>query len=455
MKKLFFFLLLLGGAAGGGYWWWQEQQHLKQAGPRRPVTAKLDMGDVTEKVSATGKVAPKEKILVSTDVPLGIVTQLNPDAEPGKVIKAGTWLVKLDDAIAVAKLKEAEAAMDTAKAARDAAVAKKEAALVGVDLAKIRSEAAKSEFDKQISILGPNAPPGQVKAAQDKLKEAAQGIKFAESEVSAAEAAIKTAEANMLRAQTGITLAKKGVDMMTIVAPRDGIVLEKKVLFGQPVSPQNSPLFIMMPTGDDWEVYALVSESDIGKVQKDQNVEFRAEAYAGKNVRYRGKVLKKDLMPTQLASSTPIGLGLVGPTNFGITVTVAHDATLDKDFPLLAGMTANVDVMVNSVKNVLRLPKSVTQYQPAAISKEDRDRIDAAAQEQWQPIWVWTKADKAELVFIKTGVDDGSYVEVKEVQTGPNVPTLQPGVEVVVEDPPQEEKSGGLFGGKPLNIPIR
>jgi multidrug efflux pump subunit AcrA (membrane-fusion protein) len=247
---------------------------------------------------------------------------------------------------------------------------------------------------------------------------------------------------------------------MTINAPRDGVVLEKKVLVGQLVSPQNSPLFIMMPQGNDWEIYALVSESDVAKVQKDQTVEFTAEAYAGKNVRYRGKVLKKDLTPTQLSTgAAAIGLGLSGPTNFGVTISVIHEPGLDKDFPLISGMTANVDVLVNSVKDKLRVPKAATQYQPANISPEDKERMDAGAREQWQAIWVWTAAQKTELVLIKTGVDDGSYLEVKEVQSGSNVPQLQPGVEVVIEDPPPEPTGSGFpfFGGgnKPINIPIR
>ena len=455
MKSFLGFLVLLAVIGGGGYWWWEKQQEHKVSAPRKPIVGKLDRGDVTEKVSATGKVAPREKILVSTDVPLGIITEINPQAEPGKFIKAGTWLLRLKDTIEQARLKEAESALKAANAARDAAAAKKTVAEVGVALAKDKHEAAKKELNKAIVVGGDNITKAIRDAAEAVVTATAEGIHLAESDLAAAEAAIKAADANVYRAQSGVDLAQKGVEMMTILAKQDGVILDRRVFAGQPVSPQQSPLFIMMPSANDWEIYALVSEGDIARVQKGQSAEFTADAYSGKNVKFKAAVLKKDFVPTQLPTQSPIGIGIGGgPTNYGVTLSVTPDPRMDKDMPLLAGMTANVDVLVNSVKNALRIPKAATQYQPANLSKEEHDKIDSLSKDGWQPIWVWSGGQRAELVFIKTGVDDGSYVEVKEQLQASGQQALQPGLEVIIEEPPPEEKSGGLFGGgKAIPLP--
>lgn len=454
MKKFFLFLFLMAGVGGGGYWWWLQQQ--KPTEPAKPIVARLDQGEVIEKVSATGKVAPREKVLVSSDVPFGIAVQVNPDAEQGKFISQGTWLIKLDDKRPVAGLKEAEAALDTARAARQAAEATKKKAQVGVEVANLRLTAARSEFDRQVKLVQENAPPGKIKAFEDQLKEAAEGVNYAETQVAEAEAGIKTAEANVKRAEAGVALAKVAVDMMTLVAPRDGLILEKRVLVGQPITPQNSPLFILTPTPNDWEIYALVSEQDIARVVEGQAVEFTVDAYNSKNIKFKGRILKKDRVPTQLPNAGGFGLGLTGPTNYGVTISVIHDPQLDSQFPLLAGMTANVDVQVNQAKDALRVPNTALQYRPANLPREVQEEIDKKAQQGWQPIWVYSGGIAGQMRYVKTGVNDGTYTEIKEVEAGTGAP-LKPGTEVVIEDPLPEKPAGlGLFGDeKPLDIPIR
>lgn len=278
MKKLFFFLLLLGAGAGGYYYWHEQRKQIKPLEPRRE---RVDRGDVLEKVSAQGKVTPTGIVIVSSDVPLGVIVEINPNAEINKRVNKNDWLIKLDDALAQARLKEAESALNAAKASVLVAIAKKESAIIGVTFARDKANASEKELDRQKSLLGDNIAPGKLDAFEAMIKASREGVRLAEAEVSVADAAIQAAESTVFKAQAGIDLAKKGLEMMTIRAPETAMILDKsdKVLVGGLVAPQNAPLFVLYPDSANWEVRALVGESDIAKVTEGMTGSFTVDAY--------------------------------------------------------------------------------------------------------------------------------------------------------------------------------
>ncbi len=452
MKKLFFFLLLLGAGAGGYYYWHEQRKQIKPLEPRRE---RVDRGDVLEKVSAQGKVTPTGIVIVSSDVPLGVIVEINPNAEINKRVNKNDWLIKLDDALAQARLKEAESALNAAKASVLVAIAKKESAIIGVTFARDKANASEKELDRQKSLLGDNIAPGKLDAFEAMIKASREGVRLAEAEVSVADAAIQAAESTVFKAQAGIDLAKKGLEMMTIRAPETAMILDKsdKVLVGGLVAPQNAPLFVLYPDSANWEVRALVGESDIAKVTEGMTGSFTVDAYMTDHMVYKARVKRVGNFPVQLQKSGEMAsMGITGPTYYPVIIDVllSENGSRDQLHPLKSGMSANVDLVYKEVKNALRIPNDAFLYRPDKVPQEHNDEIERRSLEAWKPIWVWYGGQQ-HLCFVQVGPTDGSRTVCVNFLSMTEGLKLDVGTEVVVEGPPPEDK--GLFGGKVLSLP--
>lgn len=452
MKKFLFFLILLGAGAGGYYYWHEQQKQIKPAEPKRE---RVDKGDVVEKVSAQGKVAPIGVVIVSSDVPLGVIVAINEKAEINKRVTKNDWLIRLDDAMAKARLQEADSAMSAAKANVLLAMAKKESAIIGVTFARDKAIASEKELERQKSLLGDNIAPGKLDAFEAMIKAAREGVRLAESEVAVADAAIKAAEAMVLKAQAGIDLANKGVEMMTIRAPETATILDKseKVLVGGLVAPQNGPLFMLYPDTATWEIRALVGEGDIAKVKEGMTGSFTVDAYSSDHMVYKAKVKRIGNMPMQLQKSGELAaMGITGPTYYPVIIDVIMtESSLRNDqHPLKSGMSANVDLVYKEVKNALRMPNAAFDYRPDKVPPEHNEEIDHRLLDGWKPIWVW-HGGQQHLCFVKTGPTDGSRTVIEKFESMTEGLKLDVGTEVVIEGPPPQEK--GLFSGKVISLP--
>ena len=84
--------------------------------------------------------------------------------------------------------------------------------------------------------------------------------------------------------------AKVNLDYATITSPIDGVVLNRAVEEGQTVAASfNTPtLFTIVNDLTQMEVQTSVDEADIGKVNRNQRVEFTVDAYP--DMKFTGKV---------------------------------------------------------------------------------------------------------------------------------------------------------------------
>jgi HlyD family secretion protein len=162
-------------------------------------------------------------------------------------------------------------------------------------------------------------------------------------------AAIQSAQARIQELQAKLNLARQQLSRTEVRADVPGIVVYKDVFFGsEQRKPQvgdqvwaNQPLLIL-PDISRMVVETRVRETDIHKVEKNQNVRVRVEAYP--DLRLSGKVSLVGTLAQEEKERR-------GTKFFGVTIQI------DESEPRLRpGMTARVEIEVEEYSRALFVP---------------------------------------------------------------------------------------------------
>jgi HlyD family secretion protein len=338
-------------------------------------TATVDRGDVVVRVTASGTVAARRTVLVSSQVS-GRLKELHADYN-GLVTK-GDLLARIDPQPFEAAVAQAQASSAAARA----------------NLTKARAKVADLErqSERRRVLL-------ERKLIAEEEWEAGQ----AELEIARAEAS--AAEAGLAQAKAALDQARFNLSNTAIRSPIDGIVVSRDVDVGQTVaaSLQAPTLFTIAEDLKLMEVQAHVSESDVGRIADGMAATFTVDAWPGE--RMDGKVRQ-----VRNAATTTQNV-------------VTYDVILDVENPelrLRPGMTANVTFVVSERRDVLRVPNAALRFRPAgaaaaagatgsgasarggAAAAADRKVVHAVAAGQLRP------------VPVRVGVTDGSHTELVE-----------------------------------------
>jgi HlyD family secretion protein len=290
-------------AAGGAGWKWYSDR--PKDGAVDYKTATVTLGDVVQSVTANGSLTPVRLVEVGSQIS-GVITSIRADFN--SIVKSNDVVAQIDPATYERALVQAEA--DQANA---------EAAL----------EMAQLNYDRSQSMLGSSLIS---KSEFDQMRVA----------LSQAKAVLKTRQANTER-------AKVDLSRTTIYAPMDGVVISRKVEAGQTVAAaMNAPtLFIIANDLTKMQIQAAVSEADVGGLEEGQDVEFKVDAFLGRQ--FRGKVKQVRYEPT---------------TNQNVVTYTTVVAVDNKDMKLRPGMTANATFVTAARRGVLRIPTAAMSFRP-------------------------------------------------------------------------------------------
>jgi len=253
-------------------------------------------------------------------------------------------------------LDTAQAKVDQAQAAYDNAVANS-----AQDSLKRQDVAAARASVKQAEAALKAAKANQ---AQDSMKQ--DDVAAARSALAQAQASLDTARANayqvqmrqkditqalaqVTNSQAAVNNAKTQLSYTTIVAPRDGIVVQKYVDPGSIVTGSKSSAggsgagFSLVDIADVSRMFALVNvdETDIAQISMGQEVDVTLDAYP--DDLFSGKVTKisPQTVTDQNVTTVPVTVEIESP-----------------DLRLKPGMNATCDFITARHKNVLRVPNS-------------------------------------------------------------------------------------------------
>jgi len=272
----------------------------------------VDKGTVESVVSATGTLRATSTVQVGTQVS-GRIEATYVDFNDR--VKAGQLIARIDPTLLEQEVRSAKAALERSHAELDQA---------DRDLARI-----KGLYDQ--------------KAVTD-------------SEFTTAQYQQAVAKANNDAAQINLDKAERNLKYTEIIAPVDGTVLERNVDVGQTVaaSLQAPQLFLIAGDLSEMEILALVDESDIGRIEPDQEVRFTVQAYPDR--KFTGKVRQ-----VRLQSTTQENV-----VNYLVAVSVDNE-----DGKLLPGMTATVEFIVKRAEDVLRVANTALRFQPTEAMREE------------------------------------------------------------------------------------
>jgi HlyD family secretion protein len=268
-------------------------------------TAVVDKGNVTQTVAATGTLSAVTTVKVGSVVS-GNVAALHADFN--KQVKKGDLLAELDPIPFQEKVNQMIAALDKAQ--------------VDVRNNEIGLRRQKALFQQQL-------------AAQADLDQA-------QANYDSSVAAVAQAKANLSSAETDLRNSK-------IIAPIDGVVVDRQYDVGQPVAAsfQAPTIFTIAQDLTKMQVSADVSESDIGMCKVGQPVLFNVDAYPDQT--FHGKI-------AQIRLNATVNQNVV---TYPVIIEVNNE-----DLALRPSMTANVTIDVATVRDVLRVPNAALRFRP-------------------------------------------------------------------------------------------
>jgi HlyD family secretion protein len=307
--------------------------------------------------------------------------------DPSALIQAQAQLDK-----ATAALQQAQAAYDRVKDRPDVGMLPQALALQG---ATIDYQAAKAGLDAARQGPAPatlEAAQAHLAAAQARLEQLKTGpspdeLALAKLQVEKARAELaqlatgpsaadlRQAESAVELAELSLSRAQAGLEAATLVAPFDGTVLQVNAGPGEIIAATTA--LILLADGSRLEVEATVIEEDLPLVQSGQKVELFFDAQPEAQV--QGSVAR--IVPQRLPDDRPL---------YPVYIAIS-------DLPegLVAGMTVDSSIVVDSRHDVLRLPRALVRARP-----------DSTATVQ-----VWTGSEVKERT-LQVGLRGDVYVEI-------------------------------------------
>ncbi len=267
-------------------------------------TIKVEKGELTETVTATGTVESVTQVDVGTQV-TGIIDKLYADFN--SIVKKGELIAEIEKTVLESDYKSAEASVESARST--------------YEYNRVNYERDKALHDKQLI--------------------SDYEFQTSRKDYEVSKAAYDKAVADRVRAAKNLNYAE-------IYSPIDGIVISRDVEVGQTVvSSMNVANLYTIADLDNMQVVGDVDEADIGQVKVGQKVTFYVDAYP--DDMFEGTVTQVRLSPTTESNVVTYEV-IVGVPN--------------PDHKLIPGLTANLTIYTMSERDVLLLPANAFTFEP-------------------------------------------------------------------------------------------
>ena len=394
---------------------------------------KVELKDITEIVTASGKVYPEVELKISPDIS-GEIVQLT--VKEGDSVTKGQLLAMVYADIYATQ-------RDQAAAGVNQQLAQVENASASLAASKARMDQAERQYQRQNQLY------------QDKVisklefEQAENTYQTTKADYNAALQIIKSGKAGVESARASLNRANKDLGRTSIMAPMNGVVSMLNVKKGERVVGNSMMAGTEIMRIADMriiEVRVDVGENDIPKVSPGDTALVEVDAYTKR--KFKGIV-------TQI-SSTNRGIGGTAittssdVTKYEVRIRLMPESYADlidpsrsNNFPFRPGMSANADIQTKTHSKVLAIPiNAVTtrdRSDTAAVGKENK-KSEAKADEKNQPkdgeepvkntddldevVFVMQKDGTVRRVKVRTDIQDLNYIEI--------VDGLKQGDEVVV-----------------------
>jgi HlyD family secretion protein len=349
-------MLLVIAVAVAAAWWF----YARGGSAPNYRTAKVERGNVTSVVSASGSLSAVTTVLVGSQIS-GQIKELFVDFN--SPVKQGQLLARIDPETFELKVRQAEADLEAARTQQLNQRANVLTLRSQATRARIQADDAKSDLDRKESLFAKGFISG---AERDKARftyeAAAEAVATAEAQINAGEAQVANAAAIAKQREAALAGARVDLARTSIIAPVDGVVISRQVDAGQTVAASlNTPtLFSLAKDLREMQVEVAIDESDISKIKVDQRVTFTVDAFPTRNFEGRVRQIRKAAQTVQ-----------------NVVTYVVVVATENPNLLLVPGMTANVRIVADSREGVLKVPNAALRYRPPGVAAAKE--VDATA----------------------------------------------------------------------------
>ncbi|MBS1660936.1 MAG: efflux RND transporter periplasmic adaptor subunit [Bacteroidetes bacterium] len=393
---------------------------------------KVAKRNITEIVTASGKVYPEKEVKISPDIS-GEVVDLGVVQE-GDSVHKGQELARIYADVYTNQRDQAAAQMNQ----QQAMVSNMQEQLPGL---KATMETSKRTLDRQKQLLD------QKVISQAEYESAENSYRTAQSGYMDALQTVRGKQASVVSAKANLTIAAKNLSRTTVVSPIDGVVSLLSIKKGERVVGNSMMAGTeMMRVADMSKIETIVDvgENDIPKVHLGDSAIITVDAY--NNRKFRGVV-------TQIASSVTTALGTSTTTvstndvtNYKVHIRISPESYKDlidpahpKSFPFRPGMSSSADIQTKTHYNVLSVPINAVAVREkntdnAVLSNSDESSSDNKQETRTitgtddldEVIFLVQPGDTVRKVKVRTAIQDINYIEVTsglkegdEVVTGP------------------------------------
>ena len=341
-------------------------------------TAVVERGTIARVVTATGTVEPVLSVEVGSEVS-GTIQSLQADFN--SIVNAGDVIARIDPEPFQVRLEQEQASLLGAKAR----------------LAKARAELSLTKRDLV-----------RAKALLDQGFISQADLDVEQTEYQSAVAQVDLNRALVGQARAAVGAAQVDLDHTVIYSPVDGTVIDRKINAGQTVAAsfQTPALFIIAEDLTRMRVIAHVGEADIAEVTEDQKVRFHVDAYP--DTIFEGAVTQ-----IRIASKEDQDV-------------VTYDVAIDVENPellLKPGMTADVEIVVESVHAILTVPNVALRFSPPKRADVDAEAIAKIHTHEGQAdkredsdltVWIPGVEGSPTQLAVGIGLTDGRFTEITE-----------------------------------------
>jgi len=370
MKRILMGLLIILACIGI----FASFSYLYRKSQTKPVVFKTETAqtlDIRKKTVATGSVVPRQSVDIKPKI-TGILTEV--DVEPGKFVKKGDQLGKVEIIPEAGTVNSAESSVRTAQ---------------------ISAENAKRELDREEGLFKQGVVPE------------AELYKF-RTDYALAKAQAQTAASNLQIVKEGQTRGQKG-STLVVTATVEGMVIDVPVKVGYSVIQANSfnpgTTIATIANMGDMIFDGHVDESEVAKIKEGMKLQIKVGA------------IDKDTFEGKLEYIAPQGKEIDGAIQFEIKAAIVQK----KEQYIRAGYSANADIVLDEKPKVLAIREALVQYD------KDKPFVEVETTPQ-----TFVKKD------VKLGLSDGINVEVISGVTaadkikipetaGPDKPDVPPG----------------------------
>lgn len=359
-------------------------------------TAKLERGNLTVVVTATGTLQPTNQVDVGSELS-GIVKSVEVDFND--TVKVGQVLARLDTTKLKAQVVQSEAALGAARAR------------------VAEAEANEDEMKRRLQRA-------RELSARDFVSE--EALVTAESAHKRALATLASARSQMDQARATLAVDRANLAKAEIRSPINGTVLARKVEPGQTVAAsfQAPVLFTLAEDLTKMELHVDVDEADVGQVRTGQNATFTVDAYAGRE------------FPSKVSEVRNAAKTVSGVVTYETVLSVDNTQLL-----LRPGMTGTANVTVNALENVLLVPNAALRFTPPASAARDQRplwsrifpapprppprQVQKSGERRQQQVWTLRDGQPV-AIAVTVGATDGRVTQV--VSGG-----VEPGFDVITD----------------------